>query len=53
LTRAEADSLLTGLEQRITDFVNGRFPQPFREHRGMRGFRGGPPGMFGHPRRRA
>jgi hypothetical protein len=53
LTRAEADSLLTGLEQRITDFVNGRFPRPFREHRGMRGFGGGPPGMFGHPRRRA
>jgi hypothetical protein len=53
LTRAEADSLLTGLEQRITDFVNGRFPQPFRHHPDMRGFRGGPPGIFGHPRRRA
>jgi polyhydroxyalkanoate synthesis regulator phasin len=53
LTRAEADSLLTGLERRITDFVNGRFPRPFRHHPGMRGFRGGPPGMFGPPRRRA
>jgi hypothetical protein len=53
LTRAEADSLLTGLERRITDFVNGRFPRPFRHHPGMRGFRGGPPGMFVPPRRRA
>ena len=26
LTRAEADSMLAGLKQRITDFVNGRFP---------------------------
>jgi hypothetical protein len=53
LSRTQADALLAGLEQRVTDFVNGRFPQPFRHHPGMRGFRGGPPGMFGPPRRRA
>jgi polyhydroxyalkanoate synthesis regulator phasin len=53
LTRAEANSLLAGLERRITAFVNGRFPQPIRHHLGMRGFRGGPPGMFGPPRRHA
>jgi len=52
LTRAEADSLLTGIEQRITDFVNGRFPGPFGHHPGMRGFRGGAPGLFGPPPRR-
>ena len=52
LTRAEADSLLKGLEQRITDFVNGRFPRPFRDHPGMRGFHGGAPGLFGTPPRR-
>jgi hypothetical protein len=44
LTRAEADSMLTGLKERINDFVNGRFPQPFRDHRG---FRGGPHAPFG------
>ena len=50
LTRAEADSMLAGLKARITDFVNGRFPHPFRDHRGMRGFRGGgPPALFGPP----
>ena len=27
LTRAEADEMLTGLKERITDFVNGRFPR--------------------------
>jgi hypothetical protein len=48
LTRADADSLLAGLKDRITDLVNGRFPQPLRDH-GMRGFgfRHGPPGLFG------
>jgi predicted DNA-binding protein (UPF0251 family) len=51
LTRAEADSMLTNLKSRITDLVNGRFPAPdrFRDHRGMRGFRHGPPGLFGPP----
>ena len=49
LTQSEEDSLLTGLKQRITDFVNGRFPRPFADHRGLRGFRGGPP-LWG-PRR--
>jgi hypothetical protein len=51
LTRSEADSMLAGLKQRITDFVNGRFPPPFRgDHHGMRGFRhGGPPPLFGPP----
>jgi hypothetical protein len=43
LTQADEDSLLAGLKQRITDFVNGRFPQPFADRRGLRGFRGGPP----------
>ena len=52
LTRAEADSLLKGLKQHITDFVDGRLPKPFRDHPGMRGFHGGPPGMFGPPPRR-
>jgi hypothetical protein len=46
LTRADADSMLAGLKQRITDFVNGRFPRPFRDHRG---FRGGPHAPFGPP----
>jgi hypothetical protein len=50
LTRAEADEMLAGLKERINDFVNGRFPRPFRDHPGMRGFRGGPPhGLFGPP----
>jgi hypothetical protein len=50
LTRAEADSMLAGLKERITDFVNGRFPRPFGDHhRGMRGFRSGPPALFGPP----
>jgi hypothetical protein len=47
LTRSDADSLLAGLKDRITDVVNGRFPQPFGERHGMRGFRHGPPGLFG------
>ena len=46
LTRAEADSMLAGLKERITDLVDGRFPQPFRDHRG---FRGGPHAPFGPP----
>src|SRR6266511_3920409 len=48
LTRAEADSMLAGLKDRITDFVNGRFPQPFGDHHGRRGFHG-PPAFFGPP----
>jgi hypothetical protein len=48
LTRSEEDSLLAGLKQRITDFVNGRFPRPFAERRGLRGFRGVPP-LWGRP----
>ena len=35
LTQAQADDLLNGLKDRITDLVNGKFPQPpsgFREH---------------------
>jgi len=51
LTQAEADSMLAGLKSRITDLVNGRFPGPsrFRDHRGMRGFRPGPPPLVGPP----
>lgn len=49
LTRSEADSMLTGLKDRITDLVNGRFPRPFGDRREMRGFRHGPPGFFGPP----
>ncbi len=49
LTRAEADAMLTGLKARITDFVNGRFPRPFGEHHGMRGFHRGPGAFFGPP----
>jgi polyhydroxyalkanoate synthesis regulator phasin len=54
LKQSEADSLLTGLKQRITDFVNGRFPRPFGDRHGLRGFRGfwGPAPLWG-PRRRA
>jgi hypothetical protein len=48
LTQSEEDSLLAGLKQRITDFVNGRFPRPFAERRGLRGFRGPPP-IWGRP----
>jgi hypothetical protein len=49
LTRAEADSMLTGLKSRITDLVNGRLPGPFSDHRGLRGSRSGPPPFFGPP----
>ena len=51
LSQSEEDSLLAGLKQRITDFVNGRFPRPFADHRGPHGFRGGPPlwGRSHHP----
>ena len=49
LTRAEANSMLAGLKERITDFVNGRFPHPFSDHHGKRGFRGGPGAFFGPP----
>jgi hypothetical protein len=49
LTQSDEDSLLAGLKQRITDFVNGRFPRPFAERHGLRGFRGGPP-LWGPPR---
>jgi hypothetical protein len=49
LTQAEADATLAGLEQRITDFVNGRFPAPpFGHERGFRGFHGGG-AFFGPP----
>jgi urease accessory protein UreF len=50
LTQAEADATLAGLEHRITDFVNGRFPAPpFGGHeRGFRGFHGGG-AFFGPP----
>jgi hypothetical protein len=50
LTRADADATLAGLKERITDFVNGRFPRPFahfRDVRGFHAFRGGPPPLFG------
>ena len=50
LTQSEANEMLAGLEARITDLVNGRFPAPpFERHeRGFRGFHGrgaffGPP----------
>lgn len=49
LTRDEADSMLAGLKERITDFVNGRFPGRFGEHRGGRGFHHGPGALFGPP----
>jgi hypothetical protein len=49
LTRSDADSLLAGLKDRITNLVNGRFPKPFGHHfRGDR-FRSGPPPLFGPP----
>lgn len=47
LTQSEADSMLAGLKQRITDFVNGRFPRPFGEFRERHEFRG--PAFFGPP----
>lgn len=49
LTQAQADQMLSELKQRITDFVNGRFPAPpFGEHDGdHHGFRGG--AFFGPP----
>ena len=49
LSQSEEDSRLAGLKQRITDFVNGRFPRPFADHRSPHGFRNGPP-LWG-PRR--
>ena len=49
LTRSEADSLLAGLKDRITDVVNGRLPHSFGDHRGMRGFRHGPPPLLRLP----
>ena len=46
LTQAQADQMLKDLQSRITDLVNGRFPDPGHfEHRGF--FRGG--GMLPHP----
>jgi hypothetical protein len=50
LTQADADATLAGLKERITEFVNGRFPRPFahfRDGRGFRAFHGGPPPLFG------
>ncbi len=49
LTQAQANEMLSHLTQRITDFVNGRFPAPpFGDHDGDRhGFRGG--AFFGPP----
>jgi hypothetical protein len=56
LKQSDEDSLLAGLKQRFTDLVNGRFPAPFRDHGGLRGFRsfhGGfrlpPPALFTPP----
>ncbi len=50
LTRTEADQTLAGLKERITSFVNGRFPGAFHHFRGKRGFRGfhgGAPPLWG------
>jgi polyhydroxyalkanoate synthesis regulator phasin len=49
LTQAQANEMLSDLKDRITDFVNGRFPAPpFGDHHGDRhGFRGG--AFFGPP----
>ena len=49
LTRAEADSMLAHLEERIADFVNGRFPGRFGDHHGGRGFHRGPGAFFSPP----
>ena len=50
LTQSEADDMLAGLKDRITELVNGRFPAPafggpegFRGGHGFRGFHGGAP----------
>jgi polyhydroxyalkanoate synthesis regulator phasin len=49
LTQAQANQMLSDLKERITDFVNGRFPAPpFGDHHGHHhGFRGG--AFFGPP----
>jgi len=48
LTRVEADDVLAGLKDRITDLVNGRLPPPPERGFGFRGFRHhGPPPLFG------
>lgn len=45
LTRAQADEMLEGLRDHVTEFVNsGRFEFRFRERRGP-AFEGGPPGF--------
>jgi hypothetical protein len=49
LTQAQEDSILAGLEQRITDLVNGTFPPRGGGERGFRGFRGSPPPAWGRP----
>jgi hypothetical protein len=49
LSRADADSMLAGLKDRMTELVNGRFPRPFGDHRGLRGFRHGPPPLLELP----
>ena len=49
LSRAGADSMLAGLKERITHFVNGRFRHPFRDHHGRHGFGAGPGAFFGPP----
>jgi hypothetical protein len=49
LTHAQANEMLSDLKQRISDFVNGRFPAPpFGDHDGdHHSFRGG--AFFGPP----
>ena len=51
LTQAQANEMLAGLKDRITDLVNGRFPGRFGEHHGPRGsgFHRGPGAFFGPP----
>src|ERR1051326_1884489 len=50
LTRAEADSILAGLKDRITNLVNGSLPRPDGDgRRGGFGFRHGPAPLFGPP----
>src|SRR3954449_13238591 len=49
LTQAQANEMLSGLKEHLTDFVNGKLPPPtFGDHHGDRhGFRGG--AFFGPP----
>ena len=49
LTKAQEQQILSDLDQRITDLVNGKLTRPPAFDRGGSGFGGGGPGFDGGP----